>query len=409
MGYRLDIENKKIIETGVISIDIKPKEAEVYLNDIKITKKIPIRLTNRTPGTYNLKISLPGYKTWEKNIDVKSKQTTYIKNINLLKDSLPTAIDNTKNNIDSFLPSTDGRFILLSSTKNKTTNIELFDSQSEEFSPLFKLPENTKYQLEWSPFNNYILFTKFEKNIASISILNADNTDTITNYEVLIDKEKVLHYQWQKNSPIPTIFIDENNKIFRLTTNTSEQMFNLSSTTIWYIDDLEKFWILEKDNLIVKNSNDSQDKISIPNPLGIKKIIDINNYRAILQTDTEVLIISREQNKQEAIHTLNFHRNTSTNEWLTWSAWELWSIYEHDKPALLNRTSDNIKFVFPLDDVGALAIVNNHGIESFNPGYYVNQNLYNGEVYNASVYKRENRIYFFGKVGDKTGLYELNY
>lgn len=409
MGYRFDFKNREIIETGVVSIDIRPKEAEVYLNDIRIMKSIPIRLTNRTPGIYNLKISLAGYKTWEKNIDIKSRQTTYIKNITLLKNSLPTSIDGNKENIQAFFPSSDGRFILLAMIENNVTNIELYDSQTNEFSQIFRLPVSTNYQIEWSPFNNYILLIKYNGKNDQLNLMSAENIENIVTYDIVSHEENHLDYQWQKNAPVPTIFTNENDKIYRITTTGNEYIFNHSSSTIWYIDDTEKLWVHDQNNLKIMDSVEAKDNIELKNITNIKKIIDINNNRAVIVTTDQIAIISRNENKQEVIDTSNFQRNPYTNEWLTWSAWELWSIYEHDKPALLNRTSDNIKSVFPLDEVGALAIINNHGIESFNPGYYVSQNLYNGEVYNASVNRRENKIYLFGKVGEKTGLYELGY
>ncbi|OGH83314.1 MAG: hypothetical protein A2469_04270 [Candidatus Magasanikbacteria bacterium RIFOXYC2_FULL_40_16] len=409
MGFRIDWENKKIIETGVVSIDIEPKEAQVYLNNIRITKSMPIRLTNRTPGTYNLKISLPGYKTWEKNIDIKSRQTTYIKNIILLKDSLPIAVNNSPNNIDLFLPSTDGKYILLSSVDGNVRNIELFNSETKSFLPIFNLPSNLDYKLEWSPFDNHILFTKFQKNTASLNILSADDPEKIENLTIPMREKDKFYYQWQKNSPIPTIFTNKDGKIFKFTINGDEYIFDLDSDIKWYIDELGKLWVFENNTLKIESEKDGQNSIPLSNISEIEKIIDINNNRAVVMTNGQAAIVSREENRQETINTSNFQRNPYTNEWLTWSSWELWSIYEHDKPALLNRTSDNIKSVFPLDEVGALTIINNQGITAFNPGYYVSQNLYNGEVYGASVNRQKKKIYLFGKVGSNVGLYELDY
>ncbi len=409
MGYRLDLQNRKIIETGVISIDIRPKNASVYLNDVKINKSIPIRLTNRTPGTYSLKISLPGYKTWEKNIDVKSRQTTYIKNITLLKDSLPMAVDSSRNNIEYILPSTDGRFILVSEKDGDIRNIELFDTQTEKFSNIFRLLADSKYQLEWSPFNNFISFIEYKGNTASVNILSATNADIIKNFELPTKNNESLPYQWQKSTANPILFVEQNNKISKLTMSGSENIFDSIPSKIWYIDDLERLWILDQNKLKINGSENEQDSIAVSNILETEKIVDINNDRAILKDNNGTTVISRNENKQETIGTSYFRRNIYTNEWLTWSAWELWSIYEHDKPALLNRTSDNIKSVFPLDDVGVLVIANNNGIESFNPGYYVSQNLYSGDVSSASVNRKISKIYFLGKVGEKTGLYELEY
>ena len=39
-GYRYDITQHKIKQKGVLSVDIKPTDATVYLNNIKIDKKL---------------------------------------------------------------------------------------------------------------------------------------------------------------------------------------------------------------------------------------------------------------------------------------------------------------------------------------------------------------------------------
>ena len=84
-GYRYDWQNGLLKETGAISIDIEPNDAVMLLNGVKITAKMPVRLNNIAPGKYNLRISADGYYDWVKDLEVKNKQTTYIKEIFLLK------------------------------------------------------------------------------------------------------------------------------------------------------------------------------------------------------------------------------------------------------------------------------------------------------------------------------------
>ena len=72
-GYRYDFKTQKIKQTGVISIDVLPRSAAVFLNDVRIQKSLPIRLPNRAPGAYRLRIEADGYKPWEKDITVESK------------------------------------------------------------------------------------------------------------------------------------------------------------------------------------------------------------------------------------------------------------------------------------------------------------------------------------------------
>ena len=66
-GYRYDWNKGEVQKTGVISIKAQPKNAKVFLNGVKLDKELPMRLSNRAPGTYQLKISKQGYHTWQKN------------------------------------------------------------------------------------------------------------------------------------------------------------------------------------------------------------------------------------------------------------------------------------------------------------------------------------------------------
>ena len=191
IGYRYDWATKQILETGVISIDVYPTDAEVYLSDVKINKKIPIRLTNRAPGTYNLRIEKVGYKKWEKNIDVKSKQTTYIKNVSLLRDTLPTStLTNAEKNIKSIYPSSDGNYILLASEKNNLEILELFNTQTKEINTISSFPVKTEYQIEWSPFDNHLIIVNNRTETVAITLLSANNQNNPQTYIIKRDDYK---------------------------------------------------------------------------------------------------------------------------------------------------------------------------------------------------------------------------
>lgn len=88
-GYRYNWQTNQIEQTGVISIDVEPRDVEIIINGIHLEKRSPLRLTDRAPGSYRLEIKKTGFKTWQKDITVVSKQTTYIKNISLFPNALP--------------------------------------------------------------------------------------------------------------------------------------------------------------------------------------------------------------------------------------------------------------------------------------------------------------------------------
>ena len=91
-GYRYNWQLKRLDQAGSFSIDIEPKDARIFINDHLVQKELPIRLNNMTPGTYVLRIERTGKKTWEKEVTIESKKTTYIKHITLFAEAMPTLL-----------------------------------------------------------------------------------------------------------------------------------------------------------------------------------------------------------------------------------------------------------------------------------------------------------------------------
>ena len=429
IGYSIDLSSMSIIETGVISIDLQPKDATVYISGIKINKKLPLRLTNRMPGTYALRIEKLGYKTWEKNIDVKSKQTTYIKDINLLRDMLPVPIFEkndpldklgTNKKITSIHPSANGNFLILVREQNDSKIIELLNLQTKDIYQIFRKPLNINYSVEWSPYDDFILIPADSidnSNTKTITMLSADNPDIIKTYTLQKDNY-ANHFEWQKEAFSPTVFTREGENLLRITMDGYEKIYSIKNGDEWYVDALEKLWLNDGKDIYLTSANEdpstslrtSKNKIAISDlDENIEKIVDINEYRVIIKTEHNVIVVPKNTNKMETITASSMIYNPATKEWIVWSPWELWSIYENSNIALLNRTSDNITSVFPLDNVGVLIVVNKDGITSFNPGYYVSQTIFKGEVKTATVNQKNKTIYFLGKINDNENLFELGY
>jgi hypothetical protein len=64
--------------TGTIRIQSQPGEAQVYIDDEPKGMTSPggeLRLPGFAPGTYRLRVALPGYKTWENSMPVAAGET----------------------------------------------------------------------------------------------------------------------------------------------------------------------------------------------------------------------------------------------------------------------------------------------------------------------------------------------
>ena len=117
-----------------------------------------------------------------------------------------------------------------------------------------------------------------------------------------------------------------------------------------------------------------------------------------------------EKPNKQILPTQHVFFNNKTQEWLTWSWWELWTIYDNGTTTLLNRTSEKIHTTLPLDNHGVLLLASDKKMTGFNPGYYTSDELFNnGTINTIGANTEQRKIYFLGQVGQTQGLFELEY
>jgi len=402
-GYRYDFSKRHILQTGVLNIDAEPADATIQLNGIEQKNKLPLYLPNRAPGTYKLTISKRGYKTWEKDITIDSNKTTYIKNVKLFKDSLPTKLLDDSKIID-ISPSFNGSYIvLLTQESNNSKTIDLYDNRSAGRQTIWRANTNKKPNIDWSPYGDWFVLQESQ----TIQLVDATNSSISNSISV---SSSIQEWHWSLNSS--AIFIQQENDIKRMDIN-GKQIYSISSTSVWYADDNVN-WQYDAVNKCLKPLLGDKVDCVYNMPHQIDSIVFADQNRFILKS-TEGLLIARIENRElKEIKNLanvnNLLYNQQTREWLAWSPWELWTIYGNGTASLLNRTSDEIRFVCPLDENGLLLLASNDKITAFNPGYYVTHELFSGgkiERVNANIDLR--KIYFLGEVGQKRGVFELEY
>lgn len=82
-GYRFDFRTQSLVKTGALSVTTVPRGAQLLLSgDAKLTKT-PSLLKNVIPGTYELTLSKERYHSWQRQIQVNSRETTFIEDVNL--------------------------------------------------------------------------------------------------------------------------------------------------------------------------------------------------------------------------------------------------------------------------------------------------------------------------------------
>ncbi len=85
-GYKFDGRRNNFVETGNIYINSNPKDVKIYIDGKLKSKRAPFKLGYLLPGNYQVKIEKDGYKSWEKNLEVKAGLVTYESEIILFYD-----------------------------------------------------------------------------------------------------------------------------------------------------------------------------------------------------------------------------------------------------------------------------------------------------------------------------------
>jgi len=101
-GYRFDFDSKRITQTGGLFLKVEPKQVEIYLTpldsehltgrDGKFKKKTDFffgsaLIENLLPKKYKVEVKKEGYLPWEKNLEIKERQVTEVKNIVLFSEN----------------------------------------------------------------------------------------------------------------------------------------------------------------------------------------------------------------------------------------------------------------------------------------------------------------------------------
>jgi len=409
-GYRYDFTKKQILQTGVLSIDVEPLDVKVYLNGMFINNSQPVRLSNLTPAIYHLQLKRDGYIDWSKDVVVESKKTTYIKDLTLFKNSVPTKIlTNLDKDIVGVYPSSNGYYLIILIEKDNLLEVSLFDNRNSKLTSLVQLSKKEKIQIEWSSFADFAAIAYSNNTQNYLQLVDAANLNVNKIYK--LDKP-IISFQWKKNASSPTVYVGSQNLITQFDTLQKSVIYNFST------NDSNKLWFVEENSQIVFYNSETKAWLKNNRAYYLEtapdKIIDDNNSRLIYQSGGEIKIVVFDNNTgvsaYKTVASTNLFYNRVTNNWLAWSPWELWTIYDDGFTELLTRNSEKIISVRPLDNTGVLLLSSGSKIMGFNPGYYVNHELLNNATIKIATADIENRkIYFWGKYNKDDSLYMLDY
>ncbi len=368
-GYRWNHYKNKVDKIGNLVIRTSPKKVLISLNDSQIEKTTPWRFNNLLPNKYNIKISKPGFSTWEKNLTVNSGETNFAEHIYLFKlNSTSTPLVNEVN----FW------------TYNEPQNLFIFQKNNE-----FKLLS----------LNNNL-----EQKISDLSSL-------VTDYEWSSDQQNLLltteddYYLWRLQDPgkihsLPIKNLNNQSIKCHLTKANSTSVLCSYAGEIYFLDpfSLNKINILKNENsniidfyydnnlfyYLEKNNNDSNIYLRVKElTLSNKnfpdyllpfsedyKFINIQNNEATIldQKNKKLYLLNLDKNEEGFNNSSKIYNDVTeafyspNNTLVFYNPWEIW-VEKDGFTSLITRQSDPITQILWYNSNNHLLLTQKNSLE----------------------------------------------
>lgn len=418
VGYRYDWQHGLARQTGALSIDIYPKTGEAYLDNLKLKKNTlnkKVEIKNLIPGKYNLNIKTPGYNDWQKNIEIKAKQTVYIKEINLIKQNQPQLFIDEK--VEYFSLSPNARYLVYASQTDQLTQLWLYDNAKQTTSSLLKLASTKPPTISWSDKHDCAIIASSNANsgLVSLCLDKAPKLTTLPISGVTIKK-----IQWRQSRQ-PELYYSTANDIFSFIPATGQnRLITANKFLDWQMED-NQLWTLQintssKDYEVIKDTLGGAKKfaeikmvegrIDTASTTKLNLIMAKNNNVLLKKKNlAEMILLNKEGDNQLAGE--KFLLSPYNEWWLIWTSWELWTYVEGQKPELQNRSGANLRQVIPLDEFNALGLVWQDKTTVLFPYYLVTHDLLNLKLKQAAADSENRQLYFTRE--DKPGIWKLEY
>ena len=370
-------------------------------------------MNNLAPGKYIVTIKNTGYLDWQKNIEIKNKETVYIKDIVLLKRNEPTSIHDGI--VQETVISNNGQFLIYSVVQNNKKEIWQKNIRNNELSMVengFFATETLK--ISFMPNGLYYSISSFNLPYNKIILINAEKPTKkidLTSFSRI----PIIKYQW-KESSAPEIYYATAQQIMTFFPENSDQIFITKNIFAdWYMEN-GQLWILN-DSTTTKKTILTRDTLGFKNLFFTDFETTAESWEILIAKNDFVLL--KKRNQPEILLLANGKKYTITgekfiiskyNDWLiAWTPWEIWTRAQNEEPALLNRSGLQLQQVIPLDKYNTLGLVWNDNTTALFPYYLVSDSLISQKINSATSDSDNRTLYFGGKYNDKDGLWKLEY
>ncbi len=361
-GYRYNFGTGSIVQTGVLSLTSTPKSARVSLDGKLLGSTTPTVFKNIFPGEHTIRLEKDGYTSWEKHLTVESRQTAFVENAVLFLNETPTLIRETTFTAVRVNPTRSKAVYTI--TQGQWAEIWVHDLIIGTESLVSRLPITTNTQIQFQWLDN--------DTILSIEAMNGEKSTSTQ-----IDVTTNTPVDWKSDSDIVLT-----NRMDDVVVSRRQNETDMILAYLPYGD----YQLIETavDVIFLKEKN--EDRIVLVRSLGGDQPILLNTHATSWQWEpsgTRLLY-------SDGFDLHVFDVRTQSDETLTRLSYAITNVsWIPGLPVVLYAQNDAI-----------------YAIEFDHRDYRIVTQVASGtNIQSFTTNSDGNTLYFFGTVGDKTGLF----
>ncbi len=313
LGYRIDFKRKKIAQTGGIFVKAVPKEVEVFVDGKFVAKTDPlfgsVLIENLLPGKHKVKVEKEGFFPWEKELEVKEKQVTEIKNLVLFPKNLK--FWPLFQNIKSFWLSPDGKKLILKEGTNENWSLKLLSLEKKVKTHLLSqedfLARANVISVEFKNSNEIEVLLDFGGTPKKFLINLRDKTTKETKEEL------PKNFLWRKEKDEKECFLESSGFLFCENEKINRLSFFPKKDSHLDFEILKDNFLLREDKILYQLNKDSGAFEKIFDGInGIQRSPDSKNLAIfsdfeiwLLKESGEILFLNRFSEKISNLQWLN--------------------------------------------------------------------------------------------------------
>ncbi|MBT5807664.1 PEGA domain-containing protein [Candidatus Uhrbacteria bacterium] len=184
-GYRLDLGAGQIVHTGVLNVTSVPRGATVFIDGVEQSEQTPSVFDTVYPGERVIRLEKDGYISWEKQLTVTSRETTFIEGALLFLESEKQVEDDRSTQHSSVSP--DHHSLAYLVREGSWVELWVSDGLAETERVIARLPDEpgAEYTIEWSALGTYLILNQDGFTQESLTLVDLDKEQTLDIHRIL--------------------------------------------------------------------------------------------------------------------------------------------------------------------------------------------------------------------------------